>query len=179
MIRPGPRLSFLTSRMRRILPLCLLASCGIFGLSSEEAQQLASYQQNAATYWENGDLGQAIDQAQRGLEIAPDDYKLLTIWGYSLLRLSGNDEARLQGAKRHFERLMGMRSMSQHNPQALLGYGSCLYMVSEILETEHMEELAIAFAEQRIDKVIEIITVITEQSENILTETIDRLLRAG
>jgi tetratricopeptide (TPR) repeat protein len=118
--------------MHRILPLCLLGSCGVFGLSSEESEQLITYQQNAATYWESGDIPQAMDQARRGLQIDPDDYKLLTIWGYSLLRMSGDDQARIQQARLHFERLIDMRSMSQHSSQALLGYGLCLYRAGQL-----------------------------------------------
>jgi len=52
-------------------------------------------------------------------------------------------------------------------------------MKSEILELDAMEELAEALAEQQIDKCIQILVTLTDASETILTETIDRLLRAN
>lgn len=52
-------------------------------------------------------------------------------------------------------------------------------MKSEILELDAMEELAEALAGQRVDKAIQIMVDLTGSAETILTETIDRLLRAG
>ena len=52
-------------------------------------------------------------------------------------------------------------------------------MKSEILELDAMSELAEALASQQIDKAIQVLVTLTDASETILTETIDRLLRAG
>ena len=117
--------------MHRILPLCFLVSCGVFGLSSEDRDQLTSYKQRAAIYYDTGDLGKAIDQVQKGLVIDGDDYSLTQIWAWSLLRLSGNNDARLQQSRRHFEKLMDLRSMGQQSHQALLGYGLCLERIGQ------------------------------------------------
>ena len=57
--------------MLRLIPLLLLTSCGIlFGLSEEDATNLARYQRNAATYYGGGEFARALDQARRGLEIS-------------------------------------------------------------------------------------------------------------
>lgn len=52
-------------------------------------------------------------------------------------------------------------------------------MKSQILELDAMEELAEALAGQRVDKAIQILTELTDTSEQILTATIDQLLRVG
>jgi len=50
-------------------------------------------------------------------------------------------------------------------------------MKNQILELDAMEQLAEALAGQRIDKAIQILTEIADTSEQILTATIDQLLR--
>ena len=76
--------------MRRpTLPLfLLLAACS--SLSTEEQQQLAGFQERAARYYEMNDrhLGQAMDMIERGLAIAPDDYKLNALRAAVLLALA-------------------------------------------------------------------------------------------
>ena len=60
--------------MHRTIPLLLLlGSCGVFGLSQEDRLSLSRYQSNAAIYWENGNLPQALDQVRRGLDLDPAD----------------------------------------------------------------------------------------------------------
>lgn len=126
--------------MRSIITLLLLLpACG--SLSREEAGRLAEYQERAAFFWEGargGDpplvrkkLDQCLDQAERGLAIDSDDYKLLSIKGMVLLRLSklstGPARARTLGeAEALFERLYATRSPVQHLHQVLLGYAMTL-----------------------------------------------------
>ncbi len=52
-------------------------------------------------------------------------------------------------------------------------------MKTQILELKAMEQLAEALAGQRIDKAIQILTELADTSEQILTATIDQLLRVG
>ena len=142
--------------MYRILPFCVLASCvlvscGVFGLSTEERQLLASYKQRAQINYDDGKLTTAIDQAQKGLLIDANDYGLITIQGFSLLRLSGENPALLEQSRQHFERLMNMRSMSQQTHQALLGYGLCLERIG-LVERQQVELLRNQLEHQILDE---------------------------
>jgi len=101
----------------------LFAACSsLFGLSEEDATKLAAFQSNASIYWERGNVNQALDQVRRGLEIQPDDYKLLTIQAWCWLRLARTDPAMLDRAATQFDRLLYMRADSDQNSQVRLGY---------------------------------------------------------
>ena len=108
--------------MLRYSPFLLLASCGIFGRSAADEAALARYQRNAALYYEGGRFDQALDQARRGLEIEPEDYKLSVIRAWCLLRKSRVEPRVFPDALAEFERVMRMRAENRHGPQALLGY---------------------------------------------------------
>lgn len=108
--------------MLRYSPLLLFASCGIFGRSAQDQVALASYQRNAALYYEGGRLDQALDQVRRGLEIDPDDYKLSVIRAWCLLRKSRVEPRVFSDAAAEFDRVMRMRAEDRQGPQALLGY---------------------------------------------------------
>lgn len=114
--------------MPRLLLLLLLTSslvaCGIFGLSAEEEANLTRYQRNAKTYYEGGEFERALDQIRRGLEIQPDDYRLLTISAWCMLRQSQTDPRRLQAATDAFDHLKELRPDSEQSSQARLGYGA-------------------------------------------------------
>jgi tetratricopeptide (TPR) repeat protein len=105
--------------------LVVLTSCGVFGLSSRERQDLALFQQNASLYWEGQRYGQALDAARRGLEIAPDDYKLHSIAAACYLRTIDQNAQNLRAAELLYDKLYDMRSLASHLPHALLGYGEC------------------------------------------------------
>ena len=112
-------------RLLLFLPTLLATSCGIFGLSTEERQRLALYQQNAANYYEGRRFPQALTEVEKGLEISPADYKLHSIAGWChLLSAEGNPQ-RLAQAEQLFDRLNSMRSTSDHDAHALLGYAIC------------------------------------------------------
>jgi len=109
--------------MYRILPtLLLLSSCGVFGLSAEEAELLASYQRNAKTYWGGGDFDRALSQVRRGLELSPDDYQLHVIKASCLLRMSNNNARTLDSAIDAFDHVLTLRADQDQGPQARLGY---------------------------------------------------------
>lgn len=130
--RKGPDRDRVAARYRpmlRVLLLLLLTSlltaCGVFfGLSSEEEANLARYQRNAATYYGGGEFGRALDQARRGLEIDPEDYKLHLIKAWCALRQSQFDERRLEEATKAFDYVLSLRSSGDQDPQARLGYGA-------------------------------------------------------
>ena len=118
--------------MRRpTLPLfLLLAACS--SLSTEEQQQLAGFQERAARYYEMNDrhLGQAMDMIERGLAIAPDDYKLNALRAAVLLRKSGSatgtDHKKLDEATELLAKVYDQRSAWRHEPIVLLNYGLAL-----------------------------------------------------
>jgi len=74
-----------------LLACLLLGGCGIFGLSSEEKDRLAEFFTRAKGYYEKDRLVQALDQVDRGLEIAPEDPKFLTLKGFIFLKYAKKD----------------------------------------------------------------------------------------
>ena len=111
--------------MLRFSPLFLLASCSFFGSPKQNDQDLAQHQSTASLYYEGNRYPQALDQVRKGLQIAPDDYKLLTIRAWCYLQLSLASPSRLAQAAKEFERIMELRRLDSQSPQVLLGYGMC------------------------------------------------------
>jgi tetratricopeptide (TPR) repeat protein len=106
--------------MRRFALLLLL--CGCHAISDEDRELLTSCQRNAPTYFEGGKLSQALTQAERGLEIDPDDYKLQAIRGATLLRASEQNPKLLPEATRQLQVVYDRRSPMRHEPYVLLYY---------------------------------------------------------
>ncbi len=112
----------------RVFALLLLAACS--SLASQEAQRLAAYQRNAALFFDGGKWAQAMIQIDRGLELAPDDYKLNSMKGGILLLAASQgdrtDRKQLDEATAllatHFE----SRSLDRHEPHLLLNYARAL-----------------------------------------------------
>lgn len=113
--------------MRR-LPLLLLpllaAACS--STSDDEERQLASFQRNALLYFEAGKFGQALGLVERGLEIEPDDYKLLSIRACVHLRqsgpASGSDHRALDLAMTEFAEVFDQRDADRHERYFLFYY---------------------------------------------------------
>jgi tetratricopeptide (TPR) repeat protein len=112
------------------LSLLALASCGTFGLSSEQRALLSQHQERAQLYYNGNRLPQALDQVRQGLEIEPTDYKLHTMRGYCLLRQANDPRYATTPARRRglleeasaaFAATLALRSPGEHGPQALLG----------------------------------------------------------
>ena len=114
--------------MRPLALLLLLCACN--SLSSDEQSRLTSYQRNAALFYEGGRFDQALGQIERGLELAPDDYKLAAMRGAILLQTSGHaggtDHRRLDQATELLAELYDRRSPNRHEPYLLLDYGRAL-----------------------------------------------------
>lgn len=108
--------------MRRyVLPLLLL--CGCKTTTPEQRDLLMACQRNAPIYFEGGKLEQAMTQAERGLEIDPDDYKLNAIKGAILLRASEDKPKLLDEATAQLAKVYDRRSPRRHEPYVLLYYG--------------------------------------------------------
>lgn len=114
--------------MRSIALLSLLCACST--LSSEDRERLASHQRNAALFFDGGRLEQALNQIEKGLELDPEDYKLLALKGAVLLRASGDvqgtDHRLLDQATQVLEEVFSRRSASRHEPYVLLNYALAL-----------------------------------------------------
>lgn len=114
--------------MRSIVLLSLLCACST--LSNEDRERLASHQRNAALFYDGGKLEQALGQIERGLELEPDDYKLLALKGAVLLRASGDaqgtDHRLLDQATQVLEEVFSRRSATRHEPYVLLNYALAL-----------------------------------------------------
>jgi tetratricopeptide (TPR) repeat protein len=104
--------------------LFLLAGCS--SLDDEQRTRLASHQAQAKIYYEGGDYGRALDQVERGLELAPDDYGLLSMKGGILLlrssNASGTDHKLLDQATELLQRQLDERSLARHEPHLLLNH---------------------------------------------------------
>lgn len=99
--------------------------CGVFGgRSREQRDRLAFYKQNAGTYFLGDRYEQALDMAQRGLEIAPDDYELLVTSGLCHLQRAGEDPVELSDAEKYFDKAFDQRRFEDNRPEAILGYAT-------------------------------------------------------
>ena len=116
---PPPSQS-LASTMRQYAILLVLCACTT--LSKDDAELLEICQRNAPIYFEGGKLDQALRQAERGLEIDPDDYKLNVIRGAVLLRASERNPKLLDRATKQLERIYEWRTPLRHEPSELLYY---------------------------------------------------------
>ena len=114
--------------MRHAAFLLLLCACTT--LSTEQRDQLASYQRNAKLYWESNLLGQAMGQIDKGLELEPDDYLLNSLKGGILLKASassqGTDHRRLDEATELLAKVYDERSPMRHDRHLLFNYGLAL-----------------------------------------------------
>ncbi|HEX5052220.1 MAG TPA: tetratricopeptide repeat protein [Planctomycetota bacterium] len=114
--------------MRYAVLLAFLSACT--AISTEDGDRLASHQRNAKYYFDGGRLPQAMDQIERGLEIAPDDYMLNSLKGAVLLRSSASaqstDHKRLDEATEVLAKVYETRSANRHQPYLLLNYALAL-----------------------------------------------------
>lgn len=108
----------------------LLLVCACTALSTDDRDQLAAHQRNAALFYEGGRYDQAMGQIDRGLELEPDDYKLNAMKGGILLLSSGDaqgtDHRLLDQATELLESVYDERSPSRHEPYLLLDYARAL-----------------------------------------------------
>jgi regulator of sirC expression with transglutaminase-like and TPR domain len=106
-----------------LLPLCLLACTA---LDTEEKTRLASYQRNAALYFDKAKYDQALGVIDRGLELEPWDYKLRTLRASIFLRLSGpaagRDQRMLDQSLETFAEVFADRSLRRHDSPMLFYY---------------------------------------------------------
>ncbi|MFK7742568.1 MAG: hypothetical protein AB8H80_19815 [Planctomycetota bacterium] len=108
-----------------LLPTCLIAvtfAAACAPISIQDERRLASYQRNAALYFEGGKLDQAMLQIDRGLEIEPDDYKLSGLKGAVLVRATSNNPKIVDEAAALLEQVYDWRSSLRHEPYVLFYY---------------------------------------------------------
>lgn len=104
--------------------VALLSSCTVFGgLSKDERDRLASFQQYASLYWESNSFDQSIDMANRGLEIEADNYRLLQTKAWCLYELRDRAPDNLRRAEELFQQAWEQRAPLDHRPALLLGFG--------------------------------------------------------
>ncbi len=114
--------------MRPLALLLFLCACS--SLASEDQTRLTAYQRNAQLFFDGGKWSQAMTQIERGLELAPDDYKLNSMKGGILLLASGDaqgtDHKKLDEATALLAEQFDTRSVGRHEPHLLLNYGLAL-----------------------------------------------------
>lgn len=127
--------------MPRIASLSLLllaAACS--STQSDEERQLASYQRNAGLYFEGGKFDQSLGLVEKGLEIEPDDYKLLSLRACIHLRqsgpASGTEHKLLDQSLAEFEEVYDQRNLEVHDRHLLFYYSLALQKQGNRLLTE-------------------------------------------
>lgn len=108
-----------------LLILPFLGACGMFGPSSEDRDRLALFQANASLYYEGKRYDQALVEVEKGLEIDPYDYRLLSTAGWCWLFKAEGSEELLLRSEQYFDDLYASRSPEDHGPPVLLGYALC------------------------------------------------------
>lgn len=106
-----------------LLPGCTLWK-HVRPLSGDEKKALYQYQNNARQFYEGGRFSQAIQQAQRALELDPGDENSELIVAWSHLYLDTRDD--IWAAEREFRDLSGGGLFSKENREAVLGHGFAL-----------------------------------------------------
>ncbi len=108
----------------------LLLATACSSTQSEEERQLASYQRNAGLYFEGGKFDQSLGLIERGLELEPDDYKLLSLRACIHLRqsgpASGSDHKLLDQSIAEFEEVYDQRDLEYHDRYLLFYYSLAL-----------------------------------------------------
>ena len=130
-------------RCRFALPL-LLASCGVFGPTSQQQEQIYFHQQNAQYYMDGKRHSDALDQCRRGLELDPDDYKLNLIKAYCMLTLAKDtpDPVKVKQVADQFDYVLTLRSSNELEPKAWLGYALVQQKLGQlqIVEAERLRD---------------------------------------
>ena len=138
------------------LGLLALPACSLFSLSEEETTQLRQHRAGATRYFNERQYEKAIDQARRGLRLQPDQYDLLGTLAWSHLQLSmrpiPSNEVHLKKAETAFEELLSHRSLEDHDPKHVFGYGIALHNWGRIEETRGKQRRREPSAEPDKDK---------------------------
>ena len=122
-----------------ILLLCLPA-CSLFGaLTEAEQDQVTEHRLRCQRYFNARKFEKAIDQAQRGLAIAPKDYGLRSRLGWSYLELASRTKEdnveNLRRARAIFAEIMTWRETDDHDSRTIFGYAKTLHNQARI---EHL-----------------------------------------
>lgn len=109
------------------LSLAALPACTIFGgLSEEDLKHVNQHRAGTVKYFNARQYEKAISQAEKGLVIKPDDYRLLGPLAWSYLQLSLRDtsenERFLKLAEVAFADVIDQRSIENHDPRNVFGY---------------------------------------------------------
>jgi tetratricopeptide (TPR) repeat protein len=115
-----------TSRSVATVLLLSCASCGALtpSLDKEQEQRLTQFQSNAQLYYDGQRYDQSLDMVRKGLDLDPEDYKLLSIAGWCHLQLSERDPDQLVRAESYFDQVYDQRDPMSHMPHVLLGFAA-------------------------------------------------------
>ncbi len=121
-------------------PFLLLLATACSLTESDEDRQLASFQRNAGLYFEGGKFDQSLGLIEKGLEIEPDDYKLLSLRACIHLRqsgpASGSEHKLLDQSLAEFEEVYDQRDLEVHDRHLLFYYSLALQKQGNRLLTE-------------------------------------------
>ena len=124
-----------------ITPLLALSSCAMFGgLSAEERDAVNGYRDRAGKYFNARLYERAIDQANSGLQLDPQNYDLHGRRAWSYLQLSISTSIRsdrdLLTAESIFSNIIDWRQDDDHDPRTLYGYAITLHNRARVTESQ-------------------------------------------
>lgn len=103
---------------------CCLSACSMFGLTDEERERLAFLKESSALYYDTERYSDALGLIVRGLELAPDDYKLRSMEAWCYLQQVEDRPHYIRICEQLFDKLWEMREASDHGEPVLLGMGN-------------------------------------------------------
>ncbi|MCA8956358.1 MAG: hypothetical protein KDC87_09800 [Planctomycetes bacterium] len=114
-----------------------LTACSLFGsLSEEEQRQVDTHRSGAGLYFNARQYEKAIDQAEKGLRIKPNDYDLRQRLGWAYIELAAqkkaNNHQHLRIAEQLFAKLVDTRRVEDHDPRTIYGYAKTLWMQARV-----------------------------------------------
>ncbi|MCA8942688.1 MAG: tetratricopeptide repeat protein [Planctomycetes bacterium] len=113
-----------TARATPLLLVSVLSACSMFGLTDEEQERLNFIKESATLFYDTERYGRALEFVDRGLEIAPKDYKLRSIQAWCYLQQVPERPEYLAVCEKLFDDLYELRSPSDHGEPVLLGLGT-------------------------------------------------------
>ena len=123
------------------ISLLLLSGCSVFGgLTSDERDQVNNYRDRAGKYFNARQYERAIDQADSGLVLDPQNYELHSrrAWSYLQLSISTsiNSDRDLLAAESIFSNIIDWRQDDDHDPRTIYGYAITLHNRARVTESQ-------------------------------------------
>lgn len=119
--------------------------------AQEDVRSLAALQRSAAILYGSGEFAEALAEVDRGLAVAPDDEKLLTLGAWCQLRRVEADAAHIGRAAAWFAELRRGRELKDLGEHVILGIGRCQRELANVCPADQrrrlLEDAELSFSE--------------------------------